>query len=222
MSQSIIELFKANANPELAIPMEAYQKNQFPFLGIPKPMRHRLQKDWMKQTARAAEIDANLITQLWDMPEREFQYLAVDLLLAMKTKIKPSYIPMMKYILTTKPWWDSIDLLAAHVIGELMMQFPDVKESTVIPWAHGKDDSIWLRRTAILSQLRYKQATDTHMLEEVILANKDTKEFFLNKAIGWALREYAKTDADYVHKFVESHNLHSLSRREALKHFRKE
>lgn len=221
MSLSIIELFKANANPELAIPMEAYQKNQFPFLGIPKPTRHHLQKEWIKQTANASEIDENLIILLWNMPEREFQYLAVDLLLAMKKKIKPTHIEMMKYILTTKPWWDSIDLLAAHVIGELMKQFPEVKTSTIIPWAHGQDESIWLRRTAILSQLRYKQATDTHMLEEVILANKDTKEFFLNKAIGWALREYAKTNPDYVCSFVDSHNLHSLSVREALKHIRK-
>jgi 3-methyladenine DNA glycosylase AlkD len=201
--------------------MQAYQKNQFPFLGIPKPLRHSLQKDWIKQTANQPDVDESLIKQLWNLPEREYQYLAVDLLLAMKKKIKPDNIEMMKYILTTKPWWDSIDLLAAHVIGELMSQFPAVKTSTVLPWAHGREDSIWLRRTAILSQLRFKQATDTHMLEEVILANKDTKGFFLNKAIGWALREYAKTNPDYVHTFVESHRLHPLCVREALKHIGK-
>ena len=217
MSLSIIELFRANANPELAISMEAYMKNQFPFLGIPKPKRNLLQKTWIKEQAKQPYIDKTLILTLWNQSEREFQYLAVDLLLAMKKKVIATDLPLLQTILTTKPWWDSIDLIAAHVIGTLIQNNPPLIETDIRPWAHGKEDSIWLRRTAILAQLRFKENTDLALLEEIILANCHTKEFFLNKAIGWALREYAKTDASYVRAFVAKHPLHNLSVREACK-----
>jgi 3-methyladenine DNA glycosylase AlkD len=218
MSYSIIDLFRANANPEQAIPMTAYLKNQFPFLGIQKPLRSQLQKAYIRELAKQPLLDETWIRTLWQQPEREFKYLAVDILQAKKDQLTPDHLPLIEYLITTESWWDSVDLLASNVFGLIAAKYPAVIQSHVIPWANLNLANIWLARTAILTQLKWKSNTDTALLEQVIVRNKDTKEFFLNKAIGWALREYAKTNPDYVLHFVKTHRLHALATREATKH----
>jgi 3-methyladenine DNA glycosylase AlkD len=214
----IIDVFRANANPEQAVPMEAYQKNQFPFLGLPKPTRSALQKAWIKAESAKPELDETVIRTLWNQPEREFVYVANDLMQTMHEKLTPAHIPLIHELICTNPWWDSIDLLASNIFGSILRRHPELKDTVVRPWSHETTTQFWLARTAILAQLKFKADTDTDLLEEVIVRNKDTKEFFLNKAIGWALREYAKTNPDYVRAFVKKHRLHPLAIREALKH----
>jgi 3-methyladenine DNA glycosylase AlkD len=214
----IIDVFRANANPEQAASMEAYQKNQFPFLGLQKPLRSQLQKAWMKQESAKPALDEDVIRTLWNQPEREFVYVANDLMQKMHTKLTPDHVPLIHELICTNPWWDSIDLLASNIFGSILSRNSELKDTVVRPWSHETTTNIWLARTAILSQLKFKADTDTDLLEEVIVRNKDTKEFFLNKAIGWALREYAKTNPGYVQEFVKKHRLHPLSVREALKH----
>jgi 3-methyladenine DNA glycosylase AlkD len=123
----------------------------------------------------------------------------------------------MEYMLTTKSWWDTVDNIS-HVVGIHFKRYPKAREKYLAKWRSSKN--VWLRRTAILYQLDYKVETDFDLLCEIIRENLGETEFFINKAIGWALRQYARIDPKAVKKFVkETTELHPLSRREALKHF---
>jgi 3-methyladenine DNA glycosylase AlkD len=196
--------------------MAAYMKNQFLFLGISKPKRASLEKDFLKQATRHKKVDWELVEYLWNLSEREFQYVALDYLLALKASLVAKDISAIKNLITTKPWWDTVDILATNMVGALCARNPELIESHMLPWA--ESENIWLARTAILFQLKYKTATHTEVLELIINNNLGSKEFFINKAIGWILREYSKTDKKWVQRFVDTHNLSLLSKREAKKY----
>jgi 3-methyladenine DNA glycosylase AlkD len=119
-------------------------------------------------------------------------------------------------MLITKSWWDTVDSIAGGTVGVQFQRFPDVREKYLPKWR--ASDNFWLRRTAILFQLNYKKETDFDLLCEIIRENLDSNEFFINKAIGWSLRQYARIDPKAVKKFAKSTRLHPLSQREALKH----
>jgi 3-methyladenine DNA glycosylase AlkD len=119
-------------------------------------------------------------------------------------------------MLTTKSWWDTVDTISGGPLGVHFKRFPEVREKYLMKWR--VSDNFWLRRAAILFQLNYKQETDFDLLCEIITETLGSKEFFINKAIGWSLRQYARVDPNAVKKFVMSTPLHPLSRREALKH----
>ena len=185
--------------------------------GIAKPELTKLIREWKDEIRdQHEEVDHTLLHDLWELPEREYHYAALDLLMSSKKLYRREDMEICEYLLTHKQWWDTIDMLATHVVGELITRFPELIDSHIRPWAHGQshDGDMWLRRTSILCQLKFKGRTDTSLLSECIRANSDTKEFFLNKAIGWALREYSGTDADWVKAFIGSTDLHSLSVRE--------
>src|SRR5262249_17077358 len=152
----------------------------------------------------------------WELPEREYQYFAGDLLSRYAARCTPAFLTTAEMLITTKPWWDTVDELAANVVGNIVLRHPEAL-STMDNWLAG--DHLWLTRTALLHQLRYKERTDTDRLFRYCLARAGHRDFFIRKAIGWALRQYAWADPEPVREFVAAHRerLSPLSVREALK-----
>ncbi|MEA1962274.1 MAG: DNA alkylation repair protein [Bacillota bacterium] len=196
--------------------MEAYMKDNFPFLSIQKPARSSLQKDFLKSVSSSQMIDWDFVMLLWNLPEREFQYLALDYLVLMKKKFQKKDLKNLKQLIVKKSWWDTVDLIASNLVAAICTTFPEMIDCDVLTWA--ESDNLWLRRTAILFQLKYKEATDTELLARIILKNNHSKEFFINKAVGWALREYLKTNREWVKTFIDKQPLQALSVREGSKY----
>lgn len=216
-TRSLKILFEQNANPADAAPMKKYMRGQFEFLGIKTPMRVALQKEFIKDQGLPPSGELDRITRdLWLLPQREFQYAAVSLIGKLEKKLKPDFITTLEHLIVTKSWWDTVDTIAGHAVGTHFKRFPKVKDKYLKKWR--KSDNFWLRRTALLFQLGYKEETDFDLLCEIIRENLGSDEFFINKAIGWALRQYAWTNPAPVKKFVKAtKELHPLSRKEALK-----
>lgn len=216
--EDTMTVFRHHADPVQAQPMSAYMKHQFPFLGLKKPERKMLESPLVQRVKKDKALEHGIIEQLWSASEREFQYLALDLMVAVQPALKPEAMPLLERLIQEKSWWDTVDLIATQLVGPMTLRAPELIEAYIRPWS--VSENLWLRRTAILFQLKSKQATDTELLEEIILENCETKEFFLNKAIGWALREYSKTDPDWVAAFLSAHHLAPLSVREAGKYLK--
>lgn len=215
---SLKTIFEQNANPSQAAPMKKYMRDQFEYLGIKTPERVTLQKDFYVKHGLPdiAELDT-ILRELWSLPQREFQYTAVGLLSRCEKKIPASFVKTIEYLLVTKSWWDTVDSIAGGTGGVHFKRFPEVREKYLAKWR--VSENFWLRRTTILFQLNYKEETDFDLLCDLIRENLGSQEFFINKAIGWALRQYARTDPKAVKRFVTAtKELHPLSRREALKH----
>ncbi|MEK5037560.1 DNA alkylation repair protein [Sporosarcina sp. FSL K6-3457] len=216
--QDIIEKFEANRNEELAGPMAAYMKGHFPFLGIKSPLRKQLLKEhFTEYTSPEPEQLFEEVWKLYNLPEREYQYAAIALIEKMKKHLTLGDFPVLLEFIETKSWWDSVDSIAPHFVGQLVKMDREYGEKIMLEWS--QSDNMWTDRSAILHQLKFKQQTDTELLFMIIKQHADSKEFFIQKAIGWALREYAKTNSDIVTNFVEGNSLKPLSKREALKHF---
>lgn len=214
---SLKSLFEQNAHPAQAGPMKSYMRNQFEYLGIKSPQVTALLREQVNThgSPRPDEMDG-IARELWSLPQREFQYSAIGLAGRLEKKLGPEFITTLEYLITTKSWWDTVDALASHAVGSQFKRFPSVKEKYLKKWR--KSDNFWLRRTTLLFQLGYKEETDFDLLCELVQENLGSDEFFINKAIGWALRQYAHTDPTPVKKFVKAtKDLHPLSRREALK-----
>ncbi len=211
----IFEIFYNNKNEENAYYMAKYMKNKFPFLGFKRPERDRLAKDFLKLKKKDKEVDWNFIFKCYDMPEREFHYLAIDYMDKIKDLIKPEDMGKIEKLITSKSWWDTVDYIN-KIVGHIAMKYPQVKEDVIRKWIYS--DNIWLKRVSILFQLKFKENTDTEFLKEAILHNSQTDEFFINKAIGWALREYSKTKKEWVKDFIDKNELSKLSIREGSKY----
>ena len=211
----IFEIFYKNRNKENAEPMAKYMRNLFPFLGLKKPERTALSKQFLKERKKDTKVDWEFIFKCYDMPEREFQYLAIDYMEKVKDLFTPEDMENIEKLLTTKSWWDSVDAIN-KIVGHIVMKYPEIKEDIILKWM--KSDNIWLNRISIIFQLKYKEKTDTVFLSNAILYNCETTEFFINKAIGWALREYSKTDKEWVKEFIDNNNLSKLSIREGSKY----
>lgn len=214
--KSLKDIFEKKTNPTNAEPMAKYMKNLFPYLGIKTPKRKELFKDFIKKYGLPKISDLKHITlDLWDMPEREFQYIAIGLLKKFTKKWDEDFIDLFEKLIITKSWWDSVDGLASWMVGEHFKRFPHLRDKYIDRWM--KSGNMWLQRTCLLFQLSYKEKTDEMLMKNIILSLNGSKEFFINKAIGWILREYSKTDAQAVINFVEHNELSNLSKREALK-----
>lgn len=214
--EELIKRLKAHRDPQQAEGMSAYMKNQFSFLGIPKPLRTSLQRDFIKRAKKQGWIEWQDVYALWDLPEREYQYVALDYLVELREYLQPADINNLQTLIIMKSWWDTVDKLASIPVGTLCLKHPELVRDCVAAWADS--DNMWLARTAILYQLKYKENTDTSMLAAIIEKNSGSKEFFINKAIGWILREYSKTDKEWVREFLHTHTLAPLSVREASKY----
>lgn len=213
-AQLVLTLLQNAANPDKAVEMAAYMKNQFNFLGIPTPLRRKLCKP-LFQAAKSQVPDWDFVESCWANPYREMQYVAMDYLNVVSKQLTPQDLPHIELLITRKSWWDTIDALD-KVIGGIFLNFPEIRP-LLIRWS--QHDNIWLRRVAIDCQLSLKQQTDKALLSEIIQNNFGQSEFFINKAIGWALREYGKANPDWVKNFVQQHRekMAPLSVREALK-----
>ncbi|MEA1962028.1 MAG: DNA alkylation repair protein [Bacillota bacterium] len=185
-------------------------------MGIQKPARTGIQKGFLKSISTSQMIDWEFVMLLWNLPEREFQYLALDYLVLMKKKFQKEEFENLKQLIVSKSWWDTVDLIASNLVATICTTYPELIDTDVLTWADS--ENLWLRRTAILFQLKYKQATDTELLARIILKNNHSKEFFINKAVGWALREYSKTNREWVKAFIDKLLLQALSVREGSKY----
>ena len=214
--KEIFEAFYAHANAEKAEGMCAYMRNLFPYLGIPTPLRRQLSKEFLKTARKAKVVDWDFINTCWQQDKREFQYLAIDYLNVVLPLLCPKDIPKLKKLAVSKSWWDTIDGLD-RIVGDTALRHPEVNK-TLLTWS--VHDNFWLRRIAIDHQLMRKDKTDTALLEEIILNNLGQKEFFINKAIGWSLREYSKTNPSWVRSFIDLHKgqMAPLSLREGSKY----
>jgi 3-methyladenine DNA glycosylase AlkD len=209
-------LFEANAAPAQAKPMAAYMRDQFAYLGIKTPQSVALQQQFYAEQGLppVSELDG-ILRELWSLPQREFQYVAIGLLGKFEKKLPPGFIETMEFLIVTKSWWDTVDSIAGGPLGVHFKRYPEVRAATLEKWRQA--DNFWLRRACILFQLNYKNETDFRLLGEIIRENLGSREFFINKAIGWALRQYSRVDAQAVREFVAQTPLQPLSAREALK-----
>lgn len=210
---TLVSTLRENSIEENIIPMEKYMKNNFKFLGMKSVERRELSKDFLRKEKDI--INWEEVFYLWELEEREFQYIALDYLKARKKLLKIDDLENLLKLAKKKPWWDTIDLLAP-LVGEAIFDFKD-KNKLMLDLS--KDENMWLRRIAILHQLKFKEDTDEKLLEEIIKNNFGSKEFFINKAIGWILREYSKTNKIWVRKFLDEYKdvLSPLSIREGSK-----
>lgn len=209
--------FAANTKAENALPMAKYMKDLFPFYGIKTDERRAILKSVCKK--HQAEIDSNARTIAWELflkKERELQYCGIEIIMkSLKNNYIIEDIVWIEKLLITNSWWDSVDTISKYILGSYLKQFPT--EIATVVQRFSNAENIWLNRSVILFQLGYKSTTDFHLLQSLCLNHSNSNEFFIRKAIGWALREYAKTDPDAVRKFVLESNLKPLSKKEALK-----
>ncbi|WP_394150226.1 DNA alkylation repair protein [Vibrio maritimus] len=203
-------------NSENAALMKAYMRDQYEFLGIQSgPRREALKPLFLKGKMPSLGELSEVVDELWILPEREYQLVAIDLLIKQKKVLPSLFLGHAERWITTKAWWDTVDMLATHIVASLFQRFPIEAASFIQKWR--ESDNIWLRRTAILYQLKFKQNTDEALLFDIIGENLDDKEFFVQKAIGWSLREYSKTEPAAVVQFIESQKIEGLAKREGLK-----
>ncbi|WP_328403134.1 DNA alkylation repair protein [Streptomyces sp. NBC_00390] len=210
-------VYPTGADAARAAQAAAYMKGVAPFLGIPTPERRALSRTVLDGTGRPAEADcAAIALRCWELPEREYRYFAADYLRRHVGRCSSGFLPVIRHLVETVPWWDTVDILAAHVVGPLVAA-DSTLTAEMDAWID--DENLWVARTALLHQLRRRETTDAERLFGYCLRCAGHPDFFIRKAIGWALREYAKTDPDAVREFVEGarDRLAPLSVREALK-----
>ena len=203
-------------NEEQAQKMSKYMLNKFEYIGIKTPERRKIFKNFFKEYKNEEKIDWEFVNKCWENKYREFQYVAADYLKNMKDKLTIDDIPKLKQLILKKSWWDTIDNLDM-TIGALALKDSNVNK-ILLEWS--LDENIWLRRIAIDHQLLRKEKTNTELLEKILKNNLGQTEFFINKAIGWALRDYSKTNPKWVKNFIEKNKekMAKLSIKEASKY----
>ncbi|MEM8524830.1 MAG: DNA alkylation repair protein [Bacteroidota bacterium] len=208
--------FERAGNPNIAAQQKAYMRHQFEFYGIKAAERRAIQKPFLikQYLPDKAELD-DLVTTLWQKPQREYQLFAQELVYRYHKQFEQKDMELMEYMVTHKSWWDTVDFIAYRLMGQYFQRYPNSKKTYAKKWM--KSNNIWLQRSALLFQLKYKEDLDTELLSWCIQQLLGSKEFFINKAIGWVLREYSRTDQEWVIDFVNKTELSNLSKREALK-----
>lgn len=208
--------FKRNADANIAAQQKAYLRNQFEHFGLKTPIRREIQKPFLVKAFLPSKSESELIIKtLWNKPQREYHYFAQELAFKHTKQLEKEDIALFEYMITHKSWWDTVDFIAPKLIGNYFKQFPEQKKVYVEKWL--TSNTIWLQRAAIIFQLKHKQAVDTESLTSSINALLGSKEFFINKAIGWMLREYSRTNPEWVLTFVNNTPLSALSKKEALR-----
>lgn len=213
----LMNIYSAYTDGPYAEWSKSYLRNQFDFLGIRTPIRRKLTKQFIKENGLPQKGELKeFIFMLWDLPEREYQKAALDILEIAKKDLGSEDVAWLSNLIVKKSWWDTVDVLSPHIMGDIFLRNSELVPTFPDKWI--EDDNIWLQRSAILYQLYYKDETDEERLFHYILRRKSSDEFFVQKAIGWILREYAKIRPENVKSFVANNNLKPLSKREALKH----
>jgi 3-methyladenine DNA glycosylase AlkD len=212
---SIIETLKEHANPHYAVKMEEYMKGQFQFLGINAPIRRELVKTLSSEFKHLTKDNKiTVLNQLWDQQHREYHMTFLDLANQLKKQLALDDMPWLESKITTNSWWDSVDFIAPHLMGDILLRHPSKQKAYAYKWM--ETDHLWLNRSAIIFQLKYKDKTNIDLLSDMILAKCDCKEFFIKKASGWALREYGKNNPQWVANFLNNHKdvLSTLTQKE--------
>lgn len=204
--------------------MKGYMRNQFEFLGLKKPARQALCKEfWTKRTKPSIETELHpFVEELWKSPYRELQYHALDLMHQSIQKLDVNWLKLWEQLVTQKSWWDTVDYLAPRLIGTILLKHPKLVHTYTEKWI--ESDNFWLQRTAIIFQLKHKDKTDAQLLFDYILGRANSTEFFVQKGSGWALREYSKTNSKAVIQFTNDYQdlLSPLTYREARKWMKKQ
>ena len=216
---NVAKELRKNADHKRSQPMKKYMRDQFEFFGLSSPLRRSVCKEFLQQKLNSEDV-RRFATLLWEKSEREFQYFAVDYLAKNMDTSKEFEANMscVEGLITTKSWWDTVDLLASKIIGQLVKQHRVLGKAVMEDWIN--HENMWLRRTALLHQLSFKNDTDEEMLFRFCSSRAHEEEFFIRKAIGWALRQHAYTSSANVKKYLLKHKkeLSSLSFKEAAKH----
>jgi len=209
----------SQANPEKASGMQGYMKTDMPFYGVQKPGRVPIVRHVVKNYSLLNRTDyEKLVLALWRLPHREEKYVAQAVAVKYRQFMVPASLPLYRRFVVEGAWWDFVDEASTHMIRELVLGYPTKIWPKIDPWISNKN--MWLRRSSIICQVGAKEHTDAERLFSFCEQRAFEKEFFIRKAIGWALREYAKTDGEAVAAFVTEYreDLSGLSYREATKH----
>jgi len=214
-SRDLFTELEKNGNAEQAVKMAAYMQNKFVFLGIPKPKLKEIIKPYIKE-GKKHELDWKFVNMCWKKDYREAQYVAVEYLDSLTKLLTGDDLPNLKKLIVTKSWWETADSIDA-IVGKIILNYKK-SEKEMLKWS--TDENIWVRRVSIDFQLQYREKTNQKLLEQIIVNNLGTDEFFINKAIGWSLREYSKTNKKWVKDFIAQYKdrLHKLSVKEASKY----
>lgn len=215
--EALEQKFEQKRNREKAIPMENYMKNNFSFIGLKTEERRAIFK--LISFQYKEEIQSNfrkIAFDLFQKKEREFQYCGIEILMK---QIKRNYIKedikLIEKFIITNSWWDSVDVVAKYLLGGYLQVFPNETPKIIENFSNA--NNMWLNRSVLLFQLSYKQKTDFDLLKSECIKHQESKEFFIQKAIGWALREYSKCNPNGVFEFVNQNNLKPLSKKEAIR-----
>ena len=210
------------AVPENAIPMAAYMKTDMPFYGVKKPDRSQIVR-LVRQRYSIADFESyqRTVVGLWVLPHREEKYLAIQIAQAYPEWITIEAIDLYERLIREGAWWDLVDDVAIRLVGRVLLDDRPIVQKTMDRWI--EDPDLWIRRTAIISQIKHKDRTDHCRLFSYCKRRADESEFFIRKGIGWALREYSKSDPDRVARFLTRNRdrLSPLSYREGAKRLRK-
>ncbi len=214
--QEIKAAFELLRNEHCAGRMAAYMRGKFTYYGIPTPARRAVYKAMLGREKKNGVVDWNFLERCWNDEHREFQYVAKDYLVAMQKFLTYDDVATIERFVRSKQWWDTIDGLD-RVIGNIAFTDSRIND-LMLRWS--EDVDFWVRRIAIDHQLCRKRATDVILLERILVNNFGSSEFFINKAIGWSLRDYSKSDPEWVRDFIDRHRqkMHPLSIREAKKY----
>ncbi len=217
---NISQALKEKSNPKNAEKQKDYMKGNFEFFGIKAQPRRKATRVFMRKAERPDYNDIYVVVKkLWKLPEREYQYFAMELLERYKKVYDKDIISLFEYMITNKSWWDTVDFISKKLVGEFFKMFSELRDEYISKWIESED--IWLQRVCLLFQLGYKKNTDLELLFDLVEPLKEKDEFFIQKAIGWSLREYSKIEPQKVKKFIEEQNLSALSEREGLKWIRR-
>jgi 3-methyladenine DNA glycosylase AlkD len=210
--------FEKNRNPENAIHMKAYMKGHFDFYGVKSPERKVIVSTVWRKNKITHLADLNRFIKIcWEQNEREWQYACMDITGKCTKYFDKNTIHIAEWMITTKSWWDTVDWISAHVVGKCFIDYPKLKLPMIEKWM--KTDNIWLQRACLIYQLKYGEKTDFDLMKNLIIELKTSKEFFIQKAAGWALRQYSKFRPDLVAEFIALHtDLSSITKREGLKY----
>lgn len=213
--EAVEGVMEAHRNAKNAPDIIRYFRNQFGSFGLKNGDRRKLTKQFIvaaKQFSQEEMVET--VERMWSRSEREFQHTGMELIDHHRKKFDRSIKKVLQYMISHKSWWDTVDFIASHTVGHAF-KTNQLRQEDLYEW--NESDDLWLIRTSILAQLKYKSYTDWALLQELIIPHLDHKDFFIRKAIGWALREYSKTEPNLVLDFVENHTMSGLLQREALK-----
>lgn len=210
------DAFEKNADPSIAAGAKTYMRNLSEFYGLPSPLRRQLTKEFIAKSGYPPyeQLD-KMVRFAWEQPQREWQYVAMEILEKFNKKADQSILNLVEWMIMNESWWDSVDFIAPNIAGAVFKKYPEIKMQYIEKWM--QSGNIWLQRSCLLHQLRDNKTADRDLLFNLCDRLSAHPDFFIRKAIGWSLRQYSKAFPEAVIDFVNTHKLSNLSHKEALK-----